>query len=329
MTFMADSYFNYNNLEAYMQKMQLQYDPDFLRWIRDIINTKITMFQYENLPEDSGLTSEIMERALMFNNFLCGYQDSTLGFIICRWRPDSDYDLYWKPITVSLSTISGRIIKQKVPYKDIVLFRDNPMDIIPFLTLNAWITKIREKEMTLDNIFTWLSLPAVFSGDKDQITSLKQVAKKAELRTPFAFAAKNFKDHLEQFDIKLPVELADVYDIMKKYRGLTFASMGIYEVDEKRERIVTSEIQAQNDYVDFVYTGMYNERTRFVNEVNERYGLNIKLRESYVENQKDNIDLQRKMSEAKDHVKVEVAEINAEAEVEAAKVGGQNNGTPS
>ena len=320
---MADSFYNYNNLESYMQKMQLQYDPDFLRWIRDIINTKITMFQYEGLPE--GLTSEIMERALMFNNFLCGYKDPALGFIIARWRPDSEYDLYWKPYYVTLLTVSGRIIKTKVPYKDIILFRDNPMDIVPFLVLNAWITKIREKEMTLDNIFTWLSLPAVFSGDKDQITALKQVAKKAEMRAPFAFAAKNFKDHLEQFDIKLPVELSDVYDIMKKYRGMTFASMGIYEVDEKRERIVTSEIQAQNDYVDFVYTGMYNERKRFVEEVNSRYGMNLVLKESYVENQKDNVKLQREMSEAKDVVKKEVAEINAEAEVEAAKVGGQNN----
>lgn len=320
---MAEDFYNYNNLEAYMQKMQLMYSPDWLRWIKDIINTKITMFQYDNLPD--GLTSEIMERALMFNNFLCGYKDDALGFVICRWRPDSDYDLYWKPYTVTLLTISGRPIKDRVPYDSIILFRDNPMDIIPFLTLNAWIDKIREKEATIDSIFTWLSLPLILTGDKDQVNALKQVAKKANVRAPFAFAAKNFKDHMEQFDIKLPVELEQVYDIMKKYRGMTFSSMGVYEVDEKRERIVTSEIQAQNDYVDFVYTGMYNERKRFVDEVNSRYGLNIVLRESYMENQEDNVRLQEDMSMAKDKAKIEVAKINKEAEIEAAKVGGGNN----
>lgn len=323
---MSDNYYNYNNLESYMNKMQLMYNPDILRWIKDIINTKVSMFQYEGLPEGSGLTSEIMERSLMFNNYLCGYMDSTLGFIICRWRPDSDYDLYWKPYTVTLLTISGRLIKAQVPYEDIVLFRDNEMDIVPFLTLNAWINKILEKEKTLDNIFTWLSLPMVFSGDKDQVTALKQLTKKALCREPFAIAGKAYKDHLDQFDIKLPVELSDVYDIMKKYRGLTFGSMGIYEVDEKRERIVTAEIQSQNDYVDFVYTGMYNERKRFVNEVNARWGLNIVLKESYVENQKDNVKMQREMAYATDAPKIEIAEIKAEGEIEAAKVGGKSSG---
>ena len=120
---------------------------------------------------------------------------------------------------------------------------------------------------------------------------------------------------MEQFDIKLPAELEDIYNIIKKYRGMAFASMGIYEIDEKRERIVTSEIEAQNDYVDFVYQGMYNERTRFVDECNEKFGLNIKLRETYVENQEDNVKLKKDMSMAEDAGKIEVAKIKAEGGV--------------
>lgn len=312
---MADQqYYNYNNLEAYLNKMQIAYDGQWLRWVKDIINTKITMFNYDNLPGKK-LTSEIMERALMFNNFLCGWKRPDGEFMVCRWRFGSVFDEYWKPVYVDLLSLTGKPLAYHVPYEDIVLFRDNPMDIIPFLTLNSYIEAIISKEKTLENVFDWISLPAVFAGDAQQAKELREIIKKTTSRKPWIVAAKNYKDKLEQFDIKLPAELEDIYNIIKKYRGMAFASMGIYEIDEKRERIVTSEIEAQNDYVDFVYQGMYNERTRFVDECNEKFGLNIKLRETYVENQEDNVKLQKDMAMAEDAGKIEVAKIKAEGGV--------------
>lgn len=318
------TYYNYMNLESYLNKMQIKYDAGWLRWVKDIINTKVTMFSYDLDPK-YGLTSEIIEKALMFNNFLCAADVPGLGFGIYRWRAGSEFNGYWKPVKVGLMTLTGKSVEWDYPYKDIVLLRDNPMDIIPFLTLNAWIEKIMDKEATLDSIFNWISLPLVMTGDKEQSNMLKQLMKKAIKREPFVVGAKKFTDHVEAFDIKLPVELLDVYDIMKKYRGMALASMGIYEVDEKRERIVTSEIQAQNDYVDMVYTGMYNERKRFVDECLDKFGVSIKLDESYVQNQRDEIKLKEQTATAEKKPDVEIAEIKAQGEVEAAKQGGNNN----
>lgn len=320
------AYFNYNNLESYLNKMQLCYDQDWLRWVKDIINTKITMFSWKLDPKYE-LTSEIMERALMFNNFLCAADVPGLGFGIYRWRCGSVYNRYWKPEKVGLLTLTGKNVAYEYPYEKIVLFRDNPMDIIPFLTLNAWIEKIIDKEKTLDSIFNWISLPMILAGDKDQANMLKQLLKKSIRREPYVVGAKGFKDHLESFDIKLPAEISDVYDILKKYRGMALSSMGIYEVDEKRERIVTSEIQAQNDYVDMVYTGMYNERKRFVDECKAMFGVEIKLDESYMQNQEDEIKLKEQSAEAEKKPDVEIAKIKAEGEVEAAKQGGSNDVT--
>lgn len=317
-------YYNYNNLESYMNKMGLCYDGEWLRWVKDIINTKVTMFSYE-LDKKYELTSEIIERALMFTNFLCAADVPGLGFGIYRWRSGSLFNRYWKPEYVDLLTLSGKNVASRYPYEKIVLLRDNPMDIIPFLTLNDYIEKIIEKEKTLDSIFAWISLPMVLAGDKDQALMLKKVMGKAIRREPFIVGAKNFKEHLESFDIKLPVELEQVYDIMKKYRGMALASMGIYEVDEKRERIVTSEIQAQNDYVDMVYTGMFNERTRFVKECKDMFGVDIVLKESYVQNQRDEIELKKKTAVAEKTPEVEIAKIKAQGEIEAAKQGGSNN----
>ena len=316
-----ETYYNYNNLRAYIDKLGIQCPDDYFRWFKDVVGTKVTMFYYDNLP--GTLTSEITENALMFNNFLCLWYDKGLGqVILCRYRFGGTYDIYWKPVTVDLLSLSGKSLAIGVPYEDIVIVRDNPSDIIPFVTLNSWLNKILDKEKTLDILMRLVSMPTILVGDKEQAGMLKQLMKKTYEYDGFAVGSKNFKSHVEQFDIRMPVQLSDVYELIEKYKNLALNSMGIYGVDEKRERIVTSEVMANNDFTDFIYTGMYRERQRWVKEANEKWGLNIILHETYVDNQEDDIDITKRTALAKAQANIAIEETKNEGKVEAAKVTG-------
>lgn len=316
-----ETYYNYNNLRAYIDKLGIQCPDDYFRWFKDVVGTKVTMFYYDNLP--GTLTSEITENALMFNNFLCLWYDKGLGqVILCRYRFGGTYDIYWKPVTVDLLSLSGKSLAIGVPYEDIVIVRDNPSDIIPFVTLNSWLNKILDKEKTLDILMRLVRMPTILVGDKEQAGMLKQLMKKTYEYDGFAIGSKNFKSHVEQFDIRMPVQLSDVYELIEKYKNLALNSMGIYGVDEKRERIVTSEVMANNDFTDFIYTGMYRERQRWVKEANDKWGLNIILHETYVDNQEDDIDITKRTALAKAQANIAIEETKNEGKVEAAKVTG-------
>ena len=316
-----ETYYNYNNLRAYIDKLGIQCPDDYFRWFKDVVGTKVTMFYYDNLP--GTLTSEITENALMFNNFLCLWYDKGLGqVILCRYRFGGTYDIYWKPVTVDLLSLSGKSLAIGVPYEDTVIVRDNPSDIIPFVTLNSWLNKILDKEKTLDILMRLVRMPTILVGDKEQAGMLKQLMKKTYEYDGFAVGSKNFKSHVEQFDIRMPVQLSDVYELIEKYKNLALNSMGIYGVDEKRERIVTSEVMANNDFTDFIYTGMYRERQRWVKEANDKWGLNIILHETYVDNQEDDIDITKRTALAKAQANIAIEETKNEGKVEAAKVTG-------
>lgn len=285
------SYYNYYNLEDYLKKNLVDPSEDYLRWVKDIINTKVSMFEYENLPE--GLTSEIMETALMFNNFLCLYKSEALGSVVlCRYLYGGEFDMYWKPISVNLLTLSGKPLANNVPYKDIVPIRDNRMDIIPFLTLNGYISKIIEQEKTLGILVKLVRFPTILTGSKEQMQTLKQLLRKNADCDGFAIADKGFKDHLEQFPINLPCKLIEAYEIMDKYRRMALGSIGIYSADEKAERLISSEVKSSNDYVDFIYNGMVTERESAIRKANALWGTDIRLIESYVENAKDEQSLE-------------------------------------
>lgn len=315
-----NQYYNYMNLREYMQKLGIVAPDDWLRWFKDLAVTKITQFYYDDLPDK--LTSEITETALMYNNHLCLAEVEGLGVILCRYIFGSTFDLYWKPERVDLLTLSGKTVATDVAYEDIVIVRDNPSDIIPFITLRGWLDKILDKERTLDILIQWVRLPTMLVGDKEQSTALKEIMKKVMNYDGFAAGIKGFKNHVEQFNVTLPCKLEEVSHLIEKYKNMALNSIGIYGADEKQERLLVSEVQATNDYTDFVYAGMYNERLRWVNEANEKFGLNIKLHETYVDNEKYDIENKRKMSRAMATGTLAVKEVENEGKIEAARVSG-------
>lgn len=288
--------YNFYNLQDYCNKLGICYNATYFRWLKDIINTKVTEFTYENLP--GTLTTQIMETSLLFRNYLCLWKSPQLNeVVLCCYKFGGDYDLYWKPVTVDLLTISGRPLAYNVPYQDIVLVRDNDMDIIPFLTLNSWLDKIIDAEKTLDILIRLVRFPTILTGTKEQATMLKQLLVKNINYEGFVVGARGMENCLQQFDIKLPVQLMEMYELIEKYRNMALASIGIYGVDNKRERVVTQEIISNNDYVDFVYQGMLNQRKLWIKQANEKWGLNIVIKESYNINKLADYKLEAKGTE--------------------------------
>lgn len=291
-------FYNYMNLEHYCKQMGIEYaNSNYIKWIKDIINTKLSMFSYDNLPE--GLTSQIIEYALLFNNHLCFYKSKALGFGLYRYIPNGQFNQYWKPTKVNILALNGKPVATNVPFEDIILCRDNTMDIPPFLTLNTHIQEIIEIEKTLDVVVKWLRFPKIIEGEKSEVVTLEKLIKKNVDCEPFVIAGKGFANaRFNDIDINIPVQPNQIFELLEKKRNLTLESMGIYAVDNKRERLITEEVASNNDYVNYVYVNMVAERELWIKLLNEQFGYKIKLVESYDKNQADEIEFKREETRA-------------------------------
>lgn len=304
----GNNYYNFMNLQDYCDKMNLCYDGEWLRWVQMLMNPAISMFRYKGLPKN--ITSKILEQALLFRNFLCWYfEPSTMEYPqLFIWVRGSVYDEYWQPTKVTLMTLSGRTFKIEVPFEDLILVRDNTMDIIPFLTLNSWIEKIITYERTLSINAELLRLPTMFCVDKKMVSTVNQLFKNIKDFKPFVIADKTLADSVTPIKMDLPVPPSEMYDLIEKYRNLALASIGIYSGDTKRERLIASEVAASNDYSDMVYQGRLEERREWVEEYNRRYqGLKgitglpverLEILEAYVSIEDDEIENEAKKAEA-------------------------------
>lgn len=274
--------YDFYNLNQALKKNILEGKYSYsLRYIKDFCNTKISIFEYEDLP--TPITSQIVENMMLFNNRLCWYKDSILGIILCKYVPDSDYDIYMKPKTVKLLGLNGRELRSSVPFKDIVLCLDNTMDIIPYITIIEYIDKMQEIENTLSVQLEWLKLPAVWSvQNKDCLSTIKRIVKKAVNFEPFAVVDESVGAQFKQFDLKLPVEPESLIEIYKNYKNWCTESFGISgNASQKKERLLVGEVASQSDYSDTIYDDMKRNRELWIKNVNEKFGTNIKLVERY------------------------------------------------
>lgn len=325
---MSDSwYYNFVNIDSAVKQnlVQAGLSLDEFRYLKDIVNTRIGMFTYKNLP--SPLTSQILETALMFMHNLCFYYSKGADqWLLCRYVFGGDYDYYWKPKQVNVLALNGYTVADSVPFEDIILVRDNTMDIVPFLAIISYINKIKKIEDDCFKMLDIACLPLVCVGDKKTANQLKTVARKLIGNDTFIVGDDTIVNDVKSFDIRLPYNPLDVYDLKKKYLNECMSSLGIYSVEEKRERIVTQELVNQNDYTDFIYMNALHERQLFVDLLNKASNLNVELVETYEENAKGNIE--EKATTAAEIMKAQ-AEALKEVAPEAFENGGNGGFTPS
>lgn len=287
---MNNQYYDFMNLSHYIEKKKLS--GMSIRYLKEFVDLGTSMFTVEGLPEP--FTPEILETALMFRNHLCWYQNDAFGDnpMLCQYLPTGEFDMSTKPTKVNIITLMGVTVATNVPYSDIILVKDNRLDIPLFLILDELITRISHIEDTLDVNMQLLRMPMIFTCDKKSVTQYKQLFKAIQNCDPFVLSSNEFaKDSTQSIPINLPAQPKDIYEIFDKYRNLAKEQLGISATIEKASRVQAAEVEAQNDYVNFVYNERKKERELWIKEYNKRYNGQLKLTESYDEFKRDDAEL--------------------------------------
>ena len=167
-----------------------------------------------------------------------------------------------------------------------------------YLLYLFYLDKIIEIEKTIDINVRISRFPLILKGTKQETTQLKQLIKKMYNCDGIVIGSADLTGRLESNDIHLPISIDSLYQLMLNYKNMTLASMGIYSQQVKKERLLLEEIGTNNDYVDFVYTEMREERQQWVDKINAKWGLNIKLIETYDINIEEDIEMKALETEA-------------------------------
>ena len=263
-------YYDWVNPNSAFKQMLIKNSVPFeLHYVKDIMSTKLSMFEYGNIEKIPDLDNRTLEMALMFSTCLCFYKDSALGWGLYRYEIAGDLDRYLKPQFVNLITLKGTTLATNVPYKDIIRARDNTLDIPPFLCIFEYMIKLQHIDDVIKKTLDISSLPLVMAGSKKLVNQYNSILKSLTGGKMLIAGDDSILDAIKAFKIDLPVSPVDTYILKKEYRNECLTSIGIYSVEDKRERVLKGEQISRNRYVDNVYTDMKEQRKAFVDALNK------------------------------------------------------------
>ena len=295
--------YDLTNLNEFIKKCAIK-NPDCIsfRDLKQYIELKMSMFEYEGLPTD--LPSEVVRATLMWANHLCFYKSAIHGVVFCRYLPSSNFNKYMLPDKVNLVFLNGAPLATGVPFNEIVRVRDNLLDIPPILWLSEYFDELHNVENTLNKVLDVLKLPCVFTGNEKTVNSFKTIIKKALNFEPFAVGDKQMVDAFNQFNIDMPVKLDEYISVYKNYKNMALESMGISGTEtQKRERLLVGEVESQSEYKNLTYVDFKRIQEKWIKECNEKLGTSIKLVETLVEYQVS--EMERRVEEAKQTAEAE------------------------
>lgn len=246
--------------------------------LNEFINLAINRFTWENLP--FGLTSEQLEYMLIRFGELGGFKSKNQGILILPTFGESDVNVYGLPTKYRVESLNGQYT-DSVDIDDIVLLKNNPTGTGDMETLQIFAKKIDDIESTQDVNLFQQNIPKIILTDENGKLTGKNLIQKLREYKFVIFGKKSLASSIEKSDV-LDTSSPYLLDKLQDYKGdlrnelLTFLGINNNNVD-KKERLITDEVNANNELISIMLDLMYDLRQRFCEEMKKKFNLDIKV----------------------------------------------------
>jgi len=263
------------NETDYQMKKNNQIYIDYLDRLKLIATS---LFTWEGLDEVAGVgASRFLELVLYENGRAMFTKDDELGYIVLKVLPDDKFNIYMLPTKVQGFSFE---FNKDYDFDDIVYIMNNNLCKPTFETLRLIAYRLYEVESTIETNLIAQKTPVLIEGDTKTILTLKNVYMQYSGNIPFIFGSKKFdinnKLNVLRTDApylldKLALHKHEVWDEMLTFLGINNANT------DKKERLITDEVNSNNELINYYLNCFYKPRKNACDELNKKYGLNIKV----------------------------------------------------
>lgn len=248
---------------------------EFNELIKSYKNLAIQVYQWENLPPH--LNSHLIEKMLYENGLIC-FMEYQGGLIHLKATPSAECNIMGEPISYIITGFKETFTKNK---NDVVLVHNNNLDIPTSRTVKKYASKIFNIEKTIDINTNAQKTPYIVSVSDNNILTLKNIIKQIDEYEMAIYKDKNFniQDTIKVTELTAPYICDKLLDLKNSLENELLTRIGINNVDtDKRERLVTDEINSNNDEINKYLSIGLEHRKKACEEINKRYGLNISVK---------------------------------------------------
>ena len=238
----------------------------------------VSLFTWKGLDEIAGFgASHFIEESLYRYGKACIVNDSEIGIKALNVTAAGKLNLYYLPVKVNaFSTGYNKIYD----FDDVVYIMNNELQKPTKDTLSLFARRLYEAERTSDVNIQAQKTPVLIEGDKNTLLTLKNVYMQYSGNIPVIYGNKNY-DISSKLNV-LRTDAPIVFDKLEDHKHnlwndcMTF--LGINNANtSKKERLVTSEVESNDQLVNYYLNCFYKKRKEACDILNKKWGTNVEI----------------------------------------------------
>lgn len=236
----------------------------------------VNRFVWKNLPNN--IDNDFIEKSLINEGEIAFINHETFGLVACLCCGDS-VNLYGRP-TKYLCWTPNNAICEWYDYDspNLVIIRNNKLSESSRDFIDRYSSNLAQISKTKEVNLNALKTPILISCDESQLLTFKNLYADYEGNSPVIYASKAIDiNGVEVFKTDAPFLLDKLQNAKTTEMNECLTFLGINTTPEKKERLITDEVNANNDMVNICLSIFLNTRQQAVEEINEKFGLNIEL----------------------------------------------------
>lgn len=256
----------------------------------------LNLFSWENLPPT--IEERYIEKTLFNKGLVCLVDDKNFGQIVVGCSYSQNMNIWGEPtevITNGFNYVKSFNIENTVNTtytRDIddnsietaIVCQNNDLAISTREILEYYVNKLVEVELsTFTNVYLQ-KFPFLINTTKDNEMTMKTLISKVDKGEPYIMYNKKIADlsnAVDVFNLNVPF----VADKLMQYRFETereiYTLFGFNNNFEKKERLLTDEVNVNNDFINCNIDSMYKKRKQFAELMNAKYGWNVQVKKRY------------------------------------------------
>lgn len=240
----------------------------------------LSMFEWLNLPDTCN--ARYLEQCLFYNGQAGLLYDEDYGFINTQVADSGYINIYGLP--TKLNCYSFRFNKMRElyipnsnlpPEEECILVMNNYDRMPTSSTICLFAQRLTEAQRTADINIKAQRTPILIPVDQKQYYTMKKMYEQYDGNTPAIYADKNLinADMLKAIKTDAPFIANDIMEYKRLIWNEFLSTLGISNLDEKRERLITSEADSNNELINMNMQAMLIPRKQACKEFNEKFGL--------------------------------------------------------
>ncbi len=233
----------------------------------------LNLFKWVDLPET--MDGDYMERVLFRSGNIAVVYDDTMGFLNLEYTENGERDKYEYPIEISVTSANGKFFanyKNTDNNTSFIICKNTKLSIPTILYVDYFTDIISEIDLSAKVNVKMQKTPALCSCSKEQKLSLENALTKFDGNNPYIIVDEEFNEYVKLgvFSPNAPYVADKLIECKEKYKNEFLSFIGVNNVStEKKERLITDEVNANNQLISLSFNAMYSQRKLFVERFNK------------------------------------------------------------